>query len=104
MAFWIADYYAAPISEAVKLFLTPGLLSKSGGATRVRAKREEQVELLIDPMSVRTNLFKLGRTRKQDQILAVLLDSPSFKLTLDELRVACEFPPEDFIPFWRKRG
>lgn len=104
MAFWIADYYAAPISEAVKLFLTPGLLSKSGSATRVRAKREEQVELLIDPMSVRTNLFKLGRTRKQDQILAVLLDSPSFKLTLDELRVACEFPPEDFIPFLEEKG
>ncbi len=53
MAFWVADYYIAPVSEAVKLFLTPGLLSREGSPSRVRAKREEQIELLIAPAAIR---------------------------------------------------
>ena len=97
MAFWVADYYVAPISEAVKLFLTPGLLSKSGEPPRVRVKKEEQIELLVEPKSVRKHLIGLGRTRRQDQILTVLLAAPSFTLTLDELRNACDFQPENYI-------
>ena len=62
VAFWIADYFVAPVSEAVKLFLTPGLLSKRGEPAKVRAKQEEQIELLIEPTEIRENLFKLGRT------------------------------------------
>jgi primosomal protein N' len=43
LAAWLADYYVAPFSEAIKLFLPPGLLIKEGGEG-VRAKRELQVE------------------------------------------------------------
>ena len=103
MAFWIADYYVAPVSESVKLFLTPGLLSKSGEPPRVRVKREEQVELLIEPETVRKHLIGLGRTRRQDQILTVLLAAPSFTLKLDELRKACNFQPEDFVRSLQKK-
>ena len=65
MAFWIADYYVAPVSEAVKLFLTPGLLSKSGEPPRVRVKMEEQIELLVDPASIRPRLLGLKHSSKQ---------------------------------------
>ncbi len=92
MAFWIADYYVAPISEAVKLFLTPGLLSKSGEPPKVRAKREEQVELLIDPASIRHSLLSLNHKSKQAQILNTLLTQPSRAWPLKELRTACNLP------------
>ena len=89
MAFWIADYYVAPISEAVKLFLTPGLLSKSGEPPKVRARREEQIQLLIDPLSIRQNLLGLKHKSKQAQVLNALLAQPSRSWTHTELRTAC---------------
>ncbi len=92
MAFWIADYYVAPISETVKLFLTPGLLSKSGEPPKVRAKREEQIELLIDPISIRQNLLGLKHKSRQAQILTKLLAQPSHPWTLNELKTACNLP------------
>ena len=48
LARWIADYYVAPISEAVKLFLPPGLLAKDGDSPAVKAKRELQIALLVE--------------------------------------------------------
>jgi len=92
MAFWIADYYVAPISEAVKLFLTPGLLTKSGEPPKVRAKREEQIELLIDPNSIRQSLLGLNHKSKQAQVLTTLLTQPSRAWPLKELRTACNLP------------
>ena len=89
VAFWIADYFVAPVSEAVKLFLTPGLLSKRGEPAKVRAKREEQIELLIEPTEIRVNLLKLGRTTKQVQVLTSLLASPAHSIAFDELRITC---------------
>jgi primosomal protein N' (replication factor Y) len=48
LAGWIANYYVAPISESVKLFLPPGLLAKAVDQTTTRTKRELQIELLTD--------------------------------------------------------
>ena len=67
MAFWIAEFYVAPISQAVKLFLTPGLLSKRGEPPRVRAKWEEQVELLVDPSSIRESLSRFRSPQQAGQ-------------------------------------
>lgn len=89
MAFWIADYYVAPISEAVKLFLTPGLLSKSGEPPKVRVKREEQVELLIEPSEIRQHLLGLGRDTKLVRALTALLAAPAQGMTLNDLKVVC---------------
>ena len=97
IAFWIADYFVAPLSEAVKLFLTPGLLSKRGEPAKVRAKQEEQIELLIEPTEVRQNLFKLGRTTKQVQVLTALLASPAHSMAIDEVKVTCNLSSKDSI-------
>lgn len=104
LAFWIADYYVAPISEAAKLFLTPGLLSKSGDPPKVRLKREEQIELLVDPASIRECLFTLGRSTRQTQILAALLNAPSRTLSFNDLRTTLNLPSR--IPFTalKKKG
>ena len=90
LAFWIADYYVAPISEAVKLFLTPGLLSKDGEPPKVRVKREEQIELLIAPTAIRENLFALGRNSPQVQVLTALLTAPDHTMPVDALLTECE--------------
>ena len=92
IAFWIADYYVAPISEAVKLFLPPGLLSKSGEPPKVRTKREEQIELLIEPPSIRENLIGLEHHSRQAQVLAALLATPTRSWALKELVTACGLP------------
>ncbi len=104
LAFWIADYYVAPVSEAAKLFLTPGLLSKSGDPPKVRLKREEQIELLVDPASIRECLFTLGRSTRQTQILAALLNAPSRTLSFNDLRTTLDLPSR--IPFTalKKKG
>ncbi len=104
LAFWIADYYVAPVSEAAKLFLTPGLLSKSGDPPKVRLKREEQIELLVDPASIRECLFTLGRSTRQTQILAALLNAPSRTLSFNDLRTTLNLPSR--IPFTalKKKG
>ena len=104
MAFWIADYYVAPISEAVKLFLTPGLLTKSGEPPKVRAKREEQIELLIDPLSIRQNLLGLNHNSRQAQVLTTLLAQPCRHWTLSELRTACHLPSKDPILALQEKG
>ena len=104
MAFWIADYYVAPISEAVKLFLTPGLLSKRGEPPKVRVKREEQIKLLIDPASIRENLLGLGRSHKQAQVLATLLTAPSRARSRKELKTICNLSSQDPISALQKKN
>ena len=104
MAFWIADYYVAPISEAVKLFLTPGLLSKSGEQPKVRVKREEQIELLIEPTAIRENLFALGRTTPQVRVLTELLAASDHTLEVGRLRSACELASDSSVTTLKKNG
>ena len=104
LAFWIAGYFVAPISEAVKLFLTPGLLSKDGKPPKVRVKREEQIELLIAPTTIREHLFGLGRNTKQAQILAALLAAPERTLQVDELKIVCDLAKTTPISALRDKG
>ncbi len=103
MAFWVADYYIAPVSEAVKLFLTPGLLSREGSSPKVRTKREEQIELLIESAAIRENLFKLGRTTKQAQVLTAMLDEPDRPKTVEELKIECNLASADAITRLREK-
>ncbi|MCB0064378.1 MAG: hypothetical protein KDE19_19775, partial [Caldilineaceae bacterium] len=69
LAAWIADYYVAPLAEAVKLFLPPGLLSKEDGTSRARAKRELRIQLAVTPEEVARRLPSLGRETQQVRVL-----------------------------------
>lgn len=104
IAFWIADYYVAPISEAVKLFLTPGLLSKSGESPKVRVKREEQIELIIDPATIRERLLGLEHSNKQAKVLAEFLSRPTGARSLDELKTACNLSSNAPISALEEKG
>lgn len=72
LAAWIADTYVAPFSEAVKLFLPPGLLLKEAHTNTVRAKRELQVELVADTATMNDRLPTLGRSPKYAAVLEAL--------------------------------
>ncbi len=104
IAFWIADFYVAPISEAVKLFLTPGLLSRSGEPPKVRVKREEQIELLIEPATIRERLLALEHSSKQAQVLAEFLTKPTRARSLKELRTACNLSSNGPITALQDKG
>jgi primosomal protein N' (replication factor Y) len=84
LAAWIADTYVAPFSEAIKLFLPPGLLLKEAQATQVRAKRELQIELVADAATVGERLPTLGRSPKYAAVLERLqgADQPLWKSDL----------------------
>jgi len=90
LSFWIADYYVAPLSEAVKLFLPPGLLLKNEDDAGVRAKREEVISLRIRPQEIRQSLFGLGKQSKQAQVLEALLAEPEQTLSVAELQIRCD--------------
>ena len=104
LAFWIADYFVAPISEAVKLFLTPGLLSKDGQPPKVRVKREQRIELLIAPSAIREGLFGLGRSTKQVQILTELLAAPAHTLEVVKLNSLCGLATASSISALQAKG
>ncbi len=72
LAAWIAEYYVSPFSEAVKLFLPPGLLVKEGGAGGARARREEQIEVAADATTIAKQLPAIGRSPKYAAIMAAL--------------------------------
>lgn len=72
LAAWIAETYVAPFSEAVKLFLPPGLLLREAQANQVRAKRELQVELVASAATISERLPTLGRSPKYAAVLETL--------------------------------
>ncbi|MCB0115174.1 MAG: hypothetical protein KDD84_13830, partial [Caldilineaceae bacterium] len=90
LAFWLADYYVAPLSETIKLFLPPGLLYKAERGPSVRAKREDQIELCIPAAEIRSRLLQLGRANKQVQVVEALLAAPGHALSADDLRRQCD--------------
>ena len=103
LAFWVADYNIAPVSESVKLFLTPGLLTKDGSPPRVRTRREEQIELLIEPFAIRESLFALGRATKQAQVLTALLSEPDRPKSVEELKIECNLNSSEAISKLRQK-
>ncbi|HXF63824.1 MAG TPA: DEAD/DEAH box helicase, partial [Caldilineaceae bacterium] len=88
LAAWIAHTYVAPLVEAVKLFLPPGLLEREEGAGRVRAKRELQIAWAGGALPDDAALARLGRDTHGSRVLAYLLARPGAAPTLDELQAA----------------
>ncbi|MBX3001586.1 MAG: primosomal protein N' [Caldilineaceae bacterium] len=104
LAFWMADYYIAPLSETLKLLLPPGLLHKANSGPGVRAKREEQIELLIPADEIHSHLFKLGRQTKQVLVLETLLAEPEKLLSAVALRERCNLRSKDQIDSLIEKG
>lgn len=104
LAFWIADYYVAPLSEAVKLFLPPGLLRKNQDAPTVRAKREEEISLAIDEGTIRQRLLKLGRETKQVKVLEILLAQPEKYFSEEELAQRCDLRTDSTLNTLTQKG
>lgn len=77
LARWLAHTYVAPLSETIKLFLPPGLLTKEDGTTSVRAKRELQIRWVGGDTSLPDILARLGRDTHQSRLLAWLLEQPA---------------------------
>lgn len=90
MAAWIAETYVAPLAEAIKLFLPPGLFTKQEGDRGVRAKREMEITLRADAATIAQQLPKLGRNSHKATVVAWLLDHSHSAQTLQELQSACQ--------------
>ncbi len=104
LAEWTAHYYVASFSEAVKLFLPPGLLTKDPDSLGVRAKREELVEILVDRAEMLRRLPTLGRETQQVTVLAWLLDHPNARPNRAELRDACGLSSYSSFSSLEKKG
>ncbi len=76
LAEWIATQYVAPLAEAIKLFLPPGLLARADGTAGVRAKRELRIMLLVHGDEAQQRLATLATTTQASKILAWLLEQP----------------------------
>lgn len=110
LAGWIAEYYVAPISEAVKLFLPPGLLSKEDGTSRARAKRELKIELAVAPEAALAGLSTLGRETQQVRVLSWLLTEatnaqiPAVAFPVSTICEACELKSTATLQTLAKHG
>jgi primosomal protein N' (replication factor Y) len=89
LAEWIAGYYVAPLSEAIKLFVPPGLLQKDAQARGVRAKRELEIAPAVARPSTSPILLTLGRDSQQARALAALLAEPTGAMARDALMARC---------------
>ena len=72
LASWISDYYVAPLSEAVKLFIPPGLLSKDVEKITVQSKRELRIELVVTPTEAATLLAAQMKKRSLEKFQRVV--------------------------------
>ena len=73
LAEWIAAQYVAPLAEAIKLFLPPGLLARADGTSAVHAKRELRITLLLHGDEALQRLAVLARATYASKILAWLI-------------------------------
>lgn len=85
LARWIAQEYVAPVSEAVKLFLPPGMLAKDDRPTVARVRREWQVALALAPDAARRHLLTMGRATAQARVLQLVLAAPECTVTMADL-------------------
>jgi primosomal protein N' (replication factor Y) len=88
LAEWTALQYVAPLAEAIKLFLPPGLLARADGSAGVRAKHELRISLLVDPEETERRLLTLARKTKQSATLDWLLQQPQGCATWQEIKQA----------------
>ncbi len=103
LARWIADYYVAPISEAVKLFLPPGLLAKDGDSSAVRAKRELQIALLVKGADAEKRLETLARDTPRIRVLTWFLDHPGQTFSPQDLMAECSLKSSSAIQTLRAK-
>lgn len=89
LAEWIALHYVAPLAEAVKLFLPPGLLARPDGSTAARAKYEVRVTLLAVGDEQQTRLAGMARSTQATAILDWLRRQPQSGATWKEIKAAC---------------
>ncbi len=89
LAAWLADYYVASILEVVRLFLPPGLLTRSGRREQPRARRELQVTLAAPLEELEIRLQSLARSTPQATVLAWLLDHPGESPSPGDLAKLC---------------
>lgn len=75
LARWLSYSSVAPLAEAIKLFMPPGLLTKEDDNSGVRAKRELQVHWRGRDLSLDDALAKVARETNQTRILAWLIDN-----------------------------
>ncbi len=89
LAHWMAEQYVAPLSEAVKLFIPPGLMGKNESAPTVRAKREFQITALISASDLSRQLDSSGRESPQASVLSWFVERSAVSASRSELIDAC---------------
>lgn len=104
LAAWIAESYAAPFAEAIRLFLPPGLLSRTPGQSAARSRRETRIELVLSPEAARAHLLTLGRASGQACVLAWLKAHRGETPTVAELQAVCDLRSDSAIQTLRKLG
>ncbi|MEZ4860669.1 MAG: primosomal protein N' [Caldilineaceae bacterium] len=105
LAAWIAEYYVAPLSEAVKLFLPPGLLSKDEAGAKVRVKRELQIELICtDQQQIAEKLATLQRDTPQIRVLSWLLTHAPTTPSAALLQRECQLKSPSALQTLAKQG
>ncbi|MBX3012936.1 MAG: primosomal protein N' [Caldilineaceae bacterium] len=104
LALWIASYYVAPVAEALKLFLPPGLLSKADGRPTARAKRELQIQLLATPAERAEKLTVLARDTAQTKVLQWFLQHPTSQPSLSLLQTQCRLASVSAVHTLIKQG
>ncbi|MCB0038221.1 MAG: primosomal protein N' [Caldilinea sp.] len=97
LAAWIAESYVAPFSEAVRLFLPPGLLTKQGEKPAVRVRRELRISLAVTAQEARARLIELGRDTGQARVLAWLLEQGGEPAPIDDVMAACDLRSQSAI-------
>ena len=104
LATWIAEYYVAPLSESVKLFFPPGLLSKADGSTRVRAKRELKITLLLSLADALQRLNILSKETQQTKVLQWWLTHSPDAMSVGALQKTCQLKSASSIQTLAKHG
>ena len=104
LAAWIAEYYVAPFSEAIRLFLPPGMLSRTRAAQSARVRRELRIHLASALSVARKRLWELGRDTDPARVLAWLLVHRDETATLAEIQAACGLRSDSAIRTLQKRG
>ena len=89
LAAWIADTYVAPIAEAVRLLLPPGLLQSAPERLGAHVKRVPQIELLASTAAVDAALAAAARATPEARILAWFIAHPGATAEEGLLRQEC---------------
>ena len=97
LASWIANYYVASLSETLKLFLPPGILTRADGTTAARVRRELQIALLVDRKSALTQIDSLARDTPQIRLLELYLRYPQASFTKSALIDECGLKSDSAI-------